>query len=484
MKKVLAGFIIGAILTATAMYFLSNSKTIVTGDSQEPKDEKKPLYWVAPMDPNYRRDKPGKSPMGMDLVPFYGDNEQTEEENPGTVKISPDVENNLGVKTEKVTKRRLNQSFSAVAYVRFNENELTHVHSKISGWVEKLYVKSTGENIAKGQPLYEIYAPEFVNAQEELLLAVKQNNKNFINSTIKKLESMQIPLQVINQIIKQNKVQRTVLFQSQHDGIIENLEIREGYFVKPEMTILSIANLDRVWIEASVLQTNLHKLSVGMAAEIKFESMEERYTSTVDYIYPQIDEKTRLVRVRLLLNNESQLLKPNMYAKVYFDYLDDKEMLTISNQSIIRTGQSNRVVLAFGNGKYKSANVVIGESDSEFTQILSGLKDGERVVTSAQFLLDSESSKTSDFMRMYHKMLDEKDLPEATVKGVINSINSDTNMINITREAIPEWKRPAATLDFNVDDRVSYERFRKGDEVLFTFRIYKGEFIITQMTKL
>lgn len=368
--------------------------------------------------------------------------------------------------------------------MRFNENELTHVHSKISGWVEKLYVKSTGENIAKGQPLYEIYAPEFVNAQEELLLAVKQNNKNFINSTIKKLESMQIPLQVINQIIKQNKVQRTVLFQSQHDGIIENLEIREGYFVKPEMTILSIANLDRVWIEASVLQTNLHKLSVGMAAEIKFESMEERYTSTVDYIYPQIDEKTRLVRVRLLLNNESQLLKPNMYAKVYFDYLDDKEMLTISNQSIIRTGQSNRVVLAFGNGKYKSANVVIGESDSEFTQILSGLKDGERVVTSAQFLLDSESSKTSDFMRMYHKMLDEKDLPEATVKGVINSINSDTNMINITREAIPEWKRPAATLDFNVDDRVSYERFRKGDEVLFTFRIYKGEFIITQMTKL
>ena len=187
MKKVLAGFIIGAILTATAMYFLLNSKTILTGDSQEPKDEKKPLYWVAPMDPNYRRDKPGKSPMGMDLVPFYGDNEQTEEENPGTVKISPDVENNLGVKTEKVTKRRLNQSFSAVAYVRFNENELTHVHSKISGWVEKLYVKSTGENIAKGQPLYEIYAPEFVNAQEELLLAVKQNNKNFINSTIKKL---------------------------------------------------------------------------------------------------------------------------------------------------------------------------------------------------------------------------------------------------------------------------------------------------------
>ena len=493
-KKMLAiGVSVGLVAgLAVSSFFLNsgaNEKSITSKAA-----EKQPMYWVAPMDANYKRDKPGKSPMGMDLVPVYEDAGEGVDEGPGTIRISADVINNLGVRTVAAQYKSLHNQIDTVGYVTYDEDKLVHIHPRVDGWIEKLYVKTVGSVVTKGQPLYDIYSPELVNAQEEFLLALERNNRRLVNAAENRLVALQLPKAAIVALKKTRKVQQSITFNAPQNGVVENLKIREGFFVKPGATLMSIGDLSQVWVEAEVFERQAAQVHVGTKVTMRLDYLPgKEFLGRVDFIYPTLDAKTRTVKVRLRFDNQSGEFKPNMFAQVAIHSSDAAPALLIPKEALIRTGNQDRVVLALGGGSFKSIAVTVGRFDSESVEILTGLTDGEEVVSSAQFLLDSESSKSSDFMRMSHSssmgnevfpddMTRSEEVSYADTTGIINSVMSGHRMVNISRAAIEKWQRPAATLDFLVDEVLSMDDFNQGNEIEFTFEIRGDDFVITQVT--
>ncbi len=415
--------------------------------------EKKPLYWVAPMDPNYRRDKPGKSPMGMDLIPFYSEDSGGKDEGPGTIRISPDVVNNLGVTTASARLGTLESEIQTVGYVKYDEDHLVHIHPRVNGWVEELFVKAEGDPVKKGEPLYSLYSPELVNAQEELLIAIDRKSSRLIEAAENRLASLRVPVAAIKRLRQTKEVKQTIIFYAPQSGVVANLKIRQGFYVKPDSTIMSIGSLAQVWVDAEVFERQASEVATGQPVTMTLDYLPgKKWDGVVDYVYPTLDLKTRTLGVRLRFANEQELLKPGMFAQVVI-YLDSaKKYLLVPREAVIRTGRSNRVVLALGDGRFKAIDVKLGLFNEQSAEILSGLQEGEKVVTSAQFLLDSESSKTSDFKRMHHE---EETVPKSIwVEATVNSLMADRRMINLNHKAVSAWKWPAMTMDFTVADDV------------------------------
>ena len=462
-KPIVIGMVIGGFLTFGVYSFMAptnsgEASSVVTA-------EKKPLYWVAPMDANYKRDKPGKSPMGMDLVPVYDDGGKGPDEGPGTIRISPDVVNNLGVRTAIVSYKSLHTEINTVGYVTYDEDKLVHIHPRVQGWIEKLYVKAIGDPVKKGQPLYEIYSPELVNAQEELLLALDRKNSRLISAAENRLSALQLPKSSIVKLKKTKKVQQTITFYSPQNGVVENLKIREGFYVKPGSTLMSIGDLSEVWVEAEVFERQAGQVKTGTPVSMTLDYLPGKtWQGKVDYIYPTLDAKTRTVKVRLRFKNEEGEFKPNMFAQIAIHTTGDEQALLIPKEALIRTGNQDRVVLALGEGSFKSVAVSVGRYDSESVEILEGVRDGEKVVSSAQFLLDSESSKSSDFKRM-NSDVDEADasMPSSVwVQASIESMMADHKMLTLAHEAIPEWEWPEMTMDFIASDSVDFSLLSEG----------------------
>jgi len=395
----LVGASIGIILSLASYFLLFQSHLQDNLSQTESSQEKKPLYWVAPMDANYKRDKPGKSPMGMDLTPVYAE-ENTPGNSQGTIRVSPDVINNLGVTTTLVTRSTLHHTIKTVGYVQYDEEQLTHIHPRVEGWIEKLYVKAAGDPVVKNQPLYDLYAPELVNAQEELLLAMKRKDDRLMKAAQERLQALQLSQSEIKNLIKTRKVKQRITFFSPQTGVIDNLQIREGFFVQPGTTMMSIGQLDQMWVEAEVFERQSLSVSKGLPVVMTLDYVPgKEWRGKVDYVYPALDKKTRTIKVRLRFENSNHELKPNMFAQVVISTLDKENLIRVPKGAVIRTGNTNRVVLALGDGRFKAINVKIGQINDHLIEILSGLEVGDRIVTSAQFLLDSESSKTSDFKR-------------------------------------------------------------------------------------
>jgi Cu(I)/Ag(I) efflux system membrane fusion protein len=451
------GVAIGSFITFTNYPLVSSylGPVNIEQSSAPPTTEKKPLYWVAPMDPNYRRDKPGKSPMGMDLIPFYEEAGSGSDVGPGTVRVSPDVVNNLGVRTAPAQRGSLRAEIQTVGYVKYDEDQLVHIHPRVSGWIEKLHIKASGDPVKKGEPLYDIYSPELVNAQEELVMALDRNKPRLIRAAENRLASLRVPATAIKQIRKTKEVKQNVTFYAPQNGVVDNLNIRQGFYVKPGSTIMSIGTLEQVWVEAEVFERQVPGVVVGLAVTMTLDYLPgEEWHGVVDYVYPTLNAKTRTLRVRLRFDNDKGLLKPDMFAQVVIHLDSTQKSLLVPKEAVIRSGRSSRIVLALGEGRFKSINVKVGRFDEDSAEILSGLSEGEEVVTSAQFLIDSESSKTSDFKRMNH---DDEAIPTSVwVKTTINSLMPEHSMVNASHEAISTWDWPEMTMDFTVAKEVNF----------------------------
>ena len=436
----------------------------------------KPLYWVAPMDPSYRRDGPGKSPMGMDLVPVYA--EDAADQSAGTITIDPAVVNNLGVRSAPVRLGAIEGEIRTVGYLKYDEDRLIHLHPRLEGWVEKLHVKSSGDPVVKGQPLYELYSPQLVAAQEELVLAMRRSNSTLVRAAEDRLKALQLAPELIADIKRQGRVQQTVLFRSPQDGVVDNLNIREGFFVGPSTTLMSIGALDEVWVEAEVFERQAAQVAVGQPVEMTLDFLPgRRWTGQVDYVYPSLDETTRTLRVRLRFPNPQRELHPNMFAQVVIRTGESDPVLLVPREAVIRVGQQSRVVLDLGGGRYRSTPVRLGRLGGKQYEVITGLDAGERVVTSAQFLLDSESSKQAEFQRMGDEP--EKPLQSARVTGLVEELDAERRLVKISREAIEKWGRPPATLTFIVDAAVNLRELVIAERIDFTFVIDDGEFIVT-----
>ncbi len=399
-------FAAGALLGATALFLIYTGFTGNTMDKEMTRTmemEKKPLYWVAPMDPNYRRDKPGKSPMGMDLIPVYEREHADEDQGSGTIRISPEVINNLGVRTTVAERKAFLSDIKTVGYIKYDEDKLIHIHPRVEGWIEKLYIKAEGDPVKKGQPLYEIYSPALVNAQEELVLALGRNNQNLVRAASDRLKALQLPDATVKELTRTRKVKQTVTMYVPQTGFIDNLNIREGFFVQPGTTLMSVGALDEVWVEAEVFESQASLVKKGNPVIMTLDYLPgEVWNGEVDYVYPALEEITRTVKVRMRFANDQGILKPNMFAQITIHNESDEKTLVIPREAVIRTGSMDRVVLALGEGRFRSVEVKVGRYNQTQAEILEGIEAGERVVASAQFLIDSESSKTADFSRMTH----------------------------------------------------------------------------------
>ena len=377
-----------------AWYLLDNEvDASLTTDESEPKV----LYWVAPMDPNFRRDKPGKSPMGMDLVPVYADGIESEND---VVQVSSAMIQNFGVRSERVRFSTLNQKVKTVGFIEYDENALHHIHTRVEGWIEMLSVKAEGDPITKGQVLFEIYSPALVNAQSEFLMAHASNQGSLIQATQERLRALGLTDEQITELIETETPSSRVRVHAKSDGIVQMLGIREGIYVVPATHVMSIAEPDKVWVLADLMQVHSRLVDKGQKVKIQLDALPGRsYNGYVDYLYPEVDPVTRGLKVRILFDDSSLVLKPNMFAQVTIEVPAESAVLNVPVSAVIRGEPADRVIADLGDGKYRAIPITVGDTIEGRTVVLSGLDRDQLVVTSAQFLIDSESNLDSALAR-------------------------------------------------------------------------------------
>lgn len=368
------------------------------------KKEKKIKYWVAPMDPNYRSDKPGKSPMGMDLVPVY--EEEGGEE--GTIRVDPNTIQSIGVRTAEVRAGELKKTIRTVGRVTYDERRIATVNSKVNGWIERLYVNTTGEEVQKGAPLIDIYSPDLVSAQQEYLIAHKhyEEVKNspypevvrgaavMLDSAKKRLAYWDITEAQIAEVEKTGNVRKTLTLHSPFRGVVVSKAAFDGTKVMAGMELFRIADLSRVWVQGDVYEYELPWMKAGVPATVTLDYLPGKiYRGTVTYVYPYLEGKTRTATVRVELSNPGLALKPDMYAHIELAPRVGGKTILVPSEAVIRSGIRNLVFVARGEGRFEPREITLGLEGEEGTvQVLKGLAAGERVVVSSQFLLDSESS--------------------------------------------------------------------------------------------
>lgn len=377
----------------------SGSGRSEAGQSQAGGD-REILYWVAPMDPNYRRDKPGKSPMGMDLVPVYADQADDQPSVP-SIRIASAVINNIGVKTVTAERADLARGIEAVARVEPNEHRLGHVHVRTEGWIETLNVHAEGARVERGDVLFSFYAPALVSAQHEYLQALAQNRRAVIEASAERLVALGLSPQQIERLENDRQVRRLVDIKAPHDGYVMELNVRHGMFTTPSLMIMSIADLSTVWVDVDVFEHQAGWVAAGQLASMTVPGAPGRvWRGEVDYVYPTIRPESRTARARIVFDNPQLVLKPGMYAKVRIDAAPRTGVVVVPSQAVIRTGRQERVILALGEGRFRPAEVRTGLESGGKTVILQGLSAGERIVVSSQFLIDSEASMDASLMRM------------------------------------------------------------------------------------
>ena len=361
-------------------------------------DEGEILYWVAPMDANYRRDKPGKSPMGMDLVPVYAD---AGESDGSSVNIAPEVVQNLGIRTATAERSRLWRGIDTVGYVDYDESKVSHIHLRTEGWIENLTVQSEGERVSRGDRLFDLYSPELVNAQEEFIQALNVGNKGLIGASRDRLKALGIPGSHVKQLEKHRKASQNIPVYAPQDGVVFSLSVREGMFIKPATRVMSLADLSSVWLLAEIFESQADWVKVGQPADVNLSFLPGRtWEGKVEYIYPSLDPKTRTLKARLRFDNPDEALKPNMYANVRIYGGAKEDVIVIPVEALIRTGRESRVIIALGEGRFASRIVTAGIESGDWVEILAGIEPGDEVVTSGQFLIDSEASLKASMTRM------------------------------------------------------------------------------------
>ncbi len=369
--------------------------------------KKKIKYWVAPMDANYRRDEPGKSPMGMDLVPVYeesGEDMADAKMSKGLpkIRINPSIAQNMGIRIEKASIKELSRTIKTIGSVSYNEDKLHHIHARSSGWVEELYTRSLGDPVTKGKTLLEYYSPEIVAAQKDLIIS-KRAGSNLTRASKTRLKDLNVSDEIIDKITRTGKSINIVPIVSNQGGVVTRIGIKNGMYITPGTEIYTIADLSSVWVIVDVFEHQLSWVKVGNKALINVQAVPGKvWEGEIDYIYPELNPKTRTLKVRLKINTPKQQLKPNMFADVTL-LTNTKQALTVPTESIIYYENSPRLVKVASKNRYQPVEVKLGIKSNGFVEILEGVEEGDDILVSGQFMIDSESNLQASFRRMMEK---------------------------------------------------------------------------------
>ncbi len=372
-----------------------------------PVAERKPLYYRAPMNPAITSPVLAKDEMGMDYIPVYPEDVKGKgSEPPGTVSIDPVTVQSIGVRTARAERRVLERTIRTVGRVTYDEKLINRLHPKIEGWITKLYVDETGEQVKRNQELLQIYSPTLVSTEEEYVLAldglkalenspykdVRQGAINLVKSTRMRLTWLDVPSHQIRALEETRRIEKNLHIHSPYDGIVVNIGAREGMYVTPQTEIYKIVSLSKVWVYVDVYEYEMPWVKLGDEAAMTLAGLPgQTFKGRITFVYPYLESKTRTLTVRLEFDNPNLALKPDMFAHVTIQASRGIDAVVVPEEAVVGSGIRNRIFVVRAPGKFDPRIVKVGVRAEGFAQILDGVKGGEEVVTSSEFLIDSES---------------------------------------------------------------------------------------------
>jgi len=380
--------------------------------------ERKVLYWYDAMNPGRHYDKPGKAPDGMDLVPMYAESSGAMSEMPpGTVMISPTKQQLIGVRTDTVKRESVNRTIRAVAQVQIDETKIARIHVKSPGWVDQIYVDFVGKLVRKGQPLFSFYSPDLVSTQQEYLIALRAQNdlgtspfpevskgsETLLQATRERLRLWDISDDQLKKLDETGQASRDITMYSPVDGFVTKREVYEKMYLQPETELYELVDLSTVWVNAEIYEFEVPYVKVDQPVTMSLSYFPGRtYTGKVAYIYPTVDPTTRTVKVRLEFSNPDFDLKPDMFAEAQLN-ISYGTQIFVPQEALLDAGTEQIVFVALGDGYFEPRKVQLGARLDGRIIVLFGVKPGERIVTSGNFLIDSESRLKSAMGGMKHQ---------------------------------------------------------------------------------
>ena len=391
----------GAVAGAAGTYWDSHapatiSTPAVAQQAAPSSAERKILYYRNPMGLPDTSPVSKKDPMGMDYIPVY----QDEQDEPGTVKVSLDKIQRIGVKTEKVETRQIDRTVRAVGKVTHDESLLTIVALRADGFIEDLFVNKTGQHVSKGEPLFRVYSPQIQSAQTDLIVAMRAGGKMGLDSNkelegaMQRLRNLGVPQDRIDEVRETGTNPRTIDWPAPADGDVIDKKIINGQRVMAGDELYRIADHSRIWVIADVAEADIAEIQVGMPVTVTLRAMAtEPIAGKVTFIYPELTPETRTVSVRIELPNPGEQMKTEMYADVVFSVgANEPAVATVPDSAVIDSGTKQVVLVAKGEGRFEPRAVKLGRRGEGYVEVTDGLKQGEEIVTSATFLIDAESN--------------------------------------------------------------------------------------------
>lgn len=378
----------------------------MTMPSEAPEDAREVLFYRNPMNAEVTSPIPAKDSMGMDYIPVYADS--GESTGPaGTVRIDPVTVQNLGVRTARAERRTLSNAVYALGRIDYDEQRITRIHPRTQGWIEEMYVETTGEMISEDHMLLSIYSPQLVSTQQEYLLAlrnletlqsssfpdVRQGAQGLVNTALERLRLLGVPEHQIGELASTREASEFLHIHSPAEGTVINVGVRDGQYVTPQTELYTVADLSRVWVLVDIFEDEVPWVEVGDSASMTIAAAPgDIFEGRLTYIYPYAEGQTRTVTARLEFDNSEHVLKPEMFADVAIEADPQQDIIAIPSEAIVRSGLRERVFVVREPGRFEPRDVTVGVSSEGWTEIRSGVEVGEEIVASAQFLIDSESS--------------------------------------------------------------------------------------------
>ena len=388
--------------------------------------EKKPLFYRSSMDPSITSPVPAKDSMGMDYVPVYADS-AVDTAKAGTVEIDPVVVQNIGVRTMVAKRASLSRTIRAVGRVDFDEERMARLHPKVEGWIEEIRVNKTGEAVKEGDVLLSIYSPQLVSTQQEYLLAlnnvvavekssfddIRRGAQELVKSSRKRLRLLDVPEHQIRELEESREIKKSLHIHTPVSGTVIRIGSRQGQYVTPKTELYMVVDLSQVWVYADVYEYELPWVKVGDEVAMTLASVPGRtFKGSLAYIYPYAESKTRTTKVRLVFDNPELLLRPDMFSEVVIQSGTLQDAIVIPSEAVIRSGTRNQVFVVRGPGKFEPRVVKLGFESKGQVAVLEGVSVGDEVVTSAQFLVDSESKLREATAKMLETLNGNKEKSE------------------------------------------------------------------------
>lgn len=445
--------------------------------------EKKPLYWYDPMFPQQRFDAPGKSPfMDMQLVPKYADEGSTD--TPG-VSIDAATSQSLGMRLATVTRGTVTSDIAASGVLAFNERDVAIVQAKRAGFVERVFARAPGDVIAAGAPLANVLVPEWAGAQQEFLALLRLGDPALIQAGRTRLRLMGMPDALIRRVEKQGRTQAVSTISSPIGGVIQALDVRAGMTLEAGQTLARINGLGTVWLDVAVPEAQTAGVRIGQQVSALLPAYPgETFAGKVSAILPEANLDTRSVRVRVELPNRGARLKPGMTAQVRIAAGDAQSVLRVPSEALIRTGKRTLVMVADKPGRYRPVEVRTGAESGEFTAITEGLQEGQQVVVSGQFLLDSEAS-LSGITNQPAEQMPAREVPPAMPlhesQGEIVELSKSE--VTIKHGPFKTLNMPGMTMSFPLARPELAQPLKVGDRVQFAVRESDDGLLVERIQK-